>query len=300
MEELDLIKKYGNFIPGMSVVFPIEDWMNFITEDGISIHTYKYSCEQPRAIVVILHEMHGYSQTSGYLAQALSKCGVEVLAYDQRGHGKSAGLRGYISNARVLVKDASDFLAEVKKLYPGLGVYLIGLGLGGTLAINLVEEGIVQGIVLFNPRLGINSTVEGVIRKLSGCFAACIPTLGILGEDYCRNPMIRRYMQENPYFCHGRIRIGTYAAVMDMMMEARKKFYLVKVPVLVLQSEKDVANNVKRVNEFMKEVDVQDKTILMYPLSYYSIFFENTTTEICMRICEWITQKLKVRDIDQC
>ena len=68
-------------------------------------------------------------------------------------------------------------------------------------------------------------------------------------------------MQEKPYFCHGRIRIGTYAAVMDMMMEARKKFYLVKVPVLVLQSEKDVANNVKRVNEFMKEVDVQDKTI---------------------------------------
>ena len=63
---------------------------------------------------------------------------VEVLAYDQQGHGKSAGLRGYIPNARVLGKDSSDFLAEVKKLYPGLCVYLIGLGLGRTLTINLV------------------------------------------------------------------------------------------------------------------------------------------------------------------
>ena len=50
--------------------------------------------------MVNLHEMHGYSQSSGYLAQALSKCGDEVLAYDQRRHGKSAGLRGYIPNAR--------------------------------------------------------------------------------------------------------------------------------------------------------------------------------------------------------
>lgn len=50
MEQLELIKKYGIFILDISVVFPIEGWMNFITEDRISIHNYKYSCEQPRAM----------------------------------------------------------------------------------------------------------------------------------------------------------------------------------------------------------------------------------------------------------
>ena len=40
----------------MSVVFPIEYWMNSITENVTSMHTDKYPCEQPMAIVVILHE----------------------------------------------------------------------------------------------------------------------------------------------------------------------------------------------------------------------------------------------------
>ena len=59
MEQLELIKKYGIFILDISVVFPIEGWMYFITEDWISIHNYTYSCEQPRAMWYIFMKCMG-------------------------------------------------------------------------------------------------------------------------------------------------------------------------------------------------------------------------------------------------
>lgn len=291
MVELELIEKYGKKFTGISEVFPIEDWLDFITEDGVSLHTYKFPCDGCRAVSIFLHGVNAYSQNFAYLAKKLVGVGVEVVAFDMRGHEKSSGLRGFIPNAEVLSRDALDFLLEIKKLYGELPVFLLGIGIGGTLALKIRED--VKGLILIDPDLGINKKIEGVYREVSRVFSMCMPTFRVFQASTCKVPIIARYIDENPYFCHGKTCVGTSSAILAAVKEARTHLNLVKCPVLTIQSEGNTSNNTQRVEEFMKNLEIQDKTLLMYPVSYYSMVFEDTITDISKKIAYWVLKRLK-------
>lgn len=298
MVEQELIEKYGKYVPGMSVLFPVENWMNFTTHDGISLHTYKYPCKNPKAVAVLFHGMHSYSQPSGIIGKSLSEYGCEVLAYDQRGHGKSQGIKGYFPSMSVLIKDATDFLSEVNKLYPGLQLFLVGGSMGGlivlTLAIKLQSK--LDGIILINPALGLNTSLEGFLRCLTSCLSSCMPKFGIVkGEKSLstQNQALHQYMEENPYYYHGKARLGSSAALLKGMKAIRSQYTQLNTPVLVVQGSKDYVISVERVNEFMKVINVPDKTILMYPGLPHSIVFEEAILEISTKIAHWVADHYK-------
>lgn len=267
--------------------------MEFITEDGISLHTYKFPCENPKAVVITFHGMNSYTQPSGIIGKYLAESGFEVVAYDQRGHGKSAGLRGYIPSITVLIKDARDFITEIQKLYGGLPIFLIGGSMGGTLALNLSIEipDIIKGVILINPAIGLHTRLESLLRGICICFSACVPTVGVLKGDLSRsskNVTLHKYMEENPYYYHGKVRIGSSAAMLKAMKDIRGKYSLFNHPILVIQGSDDFVTSVDRVNEFMKIISVIDKTLLMYPGLPHSIVFEEAIFDISAKITTWV------------
>src|SRR5580693_3993312 len=66
-----------------------------MTSDGVELATRSWSCDgEPRAIVILVH---GLSSTKDHphvvgLAERLRARSLDVLSYDARGHGESAGL----------------------------------------------------------------------------------------------------------------------------------------------------------------------------------------------------------------
>jgi pimeloyl-ACP methyl ester carboxylesterase len=92
----------------------------------------------PAATVVLVHGLLTDSLASYYftVAPALAAAGVEVLMYDQRGHGRSGRPRNGYQLER-FVTDLADLLDEWA---PGRPVHLVGNSFGGTVAFGLAEQ----------------------------------------------------------------------------------------------------------------------------------------------------------------
>lgn len=72
---------------------------------------------------------------AGNLSKNLADNGFTVVGYDQRGHGKSEGERGYIDDGKAVLNDCNNFIGAIFKAYPNIPIFLMGHGLGGLLSI---------------------------------------------------------------------------------------------------------------------------------------------------------------------
>lgn len=299
MEEKALIDKYSKYIPGMSVLFPIENWHHLVTRDGVALHTYKYPANQVKCVLLTLHGLNSYSQPTGVIAKVLAENGCEVLAFDFRGHGKSSGVRGYIENVDLLVQDTIDFVQEISSLYSGIPLFIMGGSIGAAVAVNVAIAMPEKfcGVILINPALGLNSRFESAIRGISNCLASCCPTFAVYKADAYRstkNEHLHKYMRENIYYYQGKTRIGTSAAILNAMKSLRKKYKSLQNKLLVIQGSDDQVTNLKKVQSFMKKVETLDKTLLMYPGRPHSIVFEDAVFDIAGKIKDWVVERVNI------
>ncbi|MFB9727752.1 alpha/beta hydrolase [Haloechinothrix salitolerans] len=120
----------------------------------------------PAPIVVCVHGL-GYDSLASFyltLAAPLSAAGVDVLAYDLRGHGRSERPRdGY---------QVADFVADLTSLLDILGidrpVHLIGNSFGGTIAFSLaaLESARVASVVSIESEPATTAWADRMRRTL--------------------------------------------------------------------------------------------------------------------------------------
>ena len=53
--EIEVRKKFSN-IPGNEIIFPIEDFYPFSTDDGTRLHTYRFPAVNPSALFINFHD----------------------------------------------------------------------------------------------------------------------------------------------------------------------------------------------------------------------------------------------------
>ena len=77
---------------------------------------------------------------SAALAWRLAGQGFVAVGFDQRGHGKSEGERGYLDDMKEILKDCGNFVRKATELYPSLPFYYFGHGAGSLMAITLAKQ----------------------------------------------------------------------------------------------------------------------------------------------------------------
>ncbi|TDU02024.1 alpha-beta hydrolase superfamily lysophospholipase [Streptomyces sp. 846.5] len=115
--------------------------MAFLDLDGLDVHVQRLGPKDggpPAATAVLLHGLLTDSLASFYftLAPALSAAGVEVLMYDQRGHGRS----GRPPTGYRLEQFVDDLEALLDRLELTGPVHLLGNSFGGTVAFGLAAR----------------------------------------------------------------------------------------------------------------------------------------------------------------
>jgi alpha-beta hydrolase superfamily lysophospholipase len=119
----------------------------FEASDGAKIALYSMNPDIPvRAVILICHGMMEHAKRYEYTAKAFAQRGFAVFAYDQRGHGETAGTleqAGYIADgdgfARV-VQDLHEIHAYVTKLFPGKKNILLGHSFGSFVSQSFIEQ----------------------------------------------------------------------------------------------------------------------------------------------------------------
>lgn len=126
--------------------------------DGTRLRADYYPGHAPRGGLVISHGLGEHAGCYRHVAEALGAVGLDVLALDYRGHGRSPGRRGAVENYGRLVEDLTAALEFLGHDNPR---FILGHSNGGQVALRLAmaDPSAVDGLILSNPSIRLAARV---------------------------------------------------------------------------------------------------------------------------------------------
>lgn len=107
-------------------------------EKGVTIYTYHFKCENPKANIFLIHGNGGNVSTYKNMIQTLVEGNYNVYTVDWRGYGKSTGKPEY----KGVLKDTETAFDDFRSLtrHDSLKTIVYGMSLGGQMATKLVRD----------------------------------------------------------------------------------------------------------------------------------------------------------------
>ena len=109
--------------------------------DGTELATNYYPGNDARGILVVSHGLGEHAGCYVGFAKTLASTPdlVDVLTFDFRGHGQSAGKRGFVRDYSDLLDDLDVAIDFAATHHPGAPLFLLGHSNGGQVALHAVR-----------------------------------------------------------------------------------------------------------------------------------------------------------------
>ncbi|MEN8255117.1 MAG: lysophospholipase [Verrucomicrobiota bacterium] len=163
-----------------------------------------------KAVVCLVHGLGEHCGRYGHVAEAFNHAGYALVAFDQRGHGRSEGRRGQIPNYTALMDDIFQLLETAKKRHPDIPVFLYGHSLGGNLVLHytLRRSPELAGLIASAPMLRMaHPRPQWQVALLEIPSALRLPSSfpnGIDAADLSHDPQVVQAYRDDP-LTHERI-----------------------------------------------------------------------------------------------
>ncbi len=140
---------------------------------------------EPKAILLVVHGLAEHSGRYTNLVNYFVPRGYAVYGFDQRGHGKSDGVKGYVDQFSCFGADLGNFLWLVHSRHPGIKTFLVGHSMGGTIATiyAILHQDKFDGLVLSGALLGTPTDVAAVTIFAARILSLILPKAGLYVID---------------------------------------------------------------------------------------------------------------------
>lgn len=273
----------------------------FQTADGLTLHTFT---AQPtpgptRASVIVLHGLGDYGRALPYryLAEALAARGMAVYGFDQRGHGQSEGERLYVNVWRELLADVGAFVALVQKASPSRPLFLIGLSLGGLLALNYAQRhpAGLQGVVAVAPAVdssGVSAFMRAAIPLIAHVAPRFSLNLGLNLASISRDAAAAQAYAQDPLLSLGKSTPRLAAEVLQAIAETQANAPALRLPLLILHGAEDKIVPPTGSAAFFQKVTAPAKVRQVYAGAYHNLFLETNRMQVFADIVRWLETHL--------
>ena len=229
---------------GPVVGVPSIDGNVFVTPDGARLALQSWQAQTPRAVIIGLHGMNDYAKTFEMPGPWLAERGVTSYAYDQRGFGRSPG-KGLWPGSNTLKQDLNAFVETVRNRHAGLPVYLMGVSMGGAVALSTLADASgpqVDGLILVAPAVWGWSTLNPLYKTTLWLTAHTFPGWKLTGSGLKIQPSDNIEMLRENYYDDNVIkgtRTDAIYGLVGLMDEGYFAVDRIDLPVLLLYGEKD-------------------------------------------------------------
>jgi lysophospholipase len=244
-----------------------------------------WTTPRARATLVLTHGMGEHSEAYVKSADALARLGWNVIAWDLRGHGRSAGKRGHVDHFTDYTGDLSQFLLHLQKNGQLPEAFaLVGHSMGGLITLKYLIEEAKDGAsddprpkacVLSSPLLDVALKVPA-IKDLAGRWLNHIwPSLTLYNEirytDLTRDPEWLKTYEKDP-LRHDKISPALYQGMVDTMKDVAEHADEVKLPICVLAAGHDKIVSLPATRMMFDKLGSSNKKLIVYEDSYHEIF----------------------------
>jgi len=299
----------------------------FTTNDNLNIVYYEHATENPKANVIIVHGMAEHAQRYDDFAVFLNKNGFNVYAYDQRGHGKTAGSvekQGFFAEKdgwNKVVGDLKKTIETVQADSPGLPVFLLGHSMGTFVSRTYIAdyEDTVKGVILSGTtgsagllgKIGIFLTNIIMLFKKKNSPSPLMDSLSFGDFNKAFKPnrtkfdwlsrdeaQVDKYV-DDPY-CGAIFSVGFYHDMMKGLEYVNKPATAQKVrkdlPMYLIAGDNDpVSKNSKQVKdvfEMYKNTGISDISMKLYEDARHEILNETNKDEVYKDVLNWLESHL--------
>lgn len=271
------------------------EW-KWTSRDGLEMYARSWVPENPKAVICFIHGHGEHVNRYNHVGQAFVQAGYALQAYDLRGHGQSGGPRGYTPSYEALLDDISDFLADARKRYPGLPLFLYGHSMGGNQVANYVlryPDGL-QGAIVTSPWLKLVSKPGGLklflVNVMSVVFPSYTEASGLEQAAISRDAEEVRVYASDP-LVHDRVSARLFAVMEANAQGMLEKADSLKIPMLLIHGSADRLSRADGSKEFAGKAGSL-VTLQIWEGLYHEPHNEPEKAEVIRAMTGWIGEHL--------
>eukprot|EP00742_Colponemidia_sp_Colp-10_P002132 GILJ01002278.1.p1 GENE.GILJ01002278.1~~GILJ01002278.1.p1 ORF type:complete len:285 (-),score=42.55 GILJ01002278.1:199-1053(-) len=278
--------------------------MELMVAGNIKLHTYRYPVPSHHAVKGIVFMWHGWNEHAGrsaHMAQAFAENGFVTLSLDFRGHGKSGGTRGYISDMDVLVSDAHAYIERARIVYPSdLPLFCYGCSMGGLISVMLAIRypDLFRGVLLGAPAIKAADDFEPFWQKIALCLGGCMPRVEVKKVEAAiasKNPNANESFWNDALCFTGKIRLGTGAAFLHSFEFIRRNRQRMKTPFILIQGGCDKFVSADASQEFFDAMDKSmDKEYVYMENLWHDLIHEPEHQQVIDKFVSWLSARTQV------
>lgn len=250
---------------------------------GLNLYQHTDLTDFPYANIVIAHGLAEHSGRYDIIANYFLTHHMNVFRYDQRGHGKSEGKRGDLTNTKELPDDCKIVIDIAKEQFPDIPTFLLGHSMGGHTVLKVATNypGCVDGIIATDPL-----SISFGDMKFEGSPEAYVPNE--LGKGVNTDSRVTAKYNSDPMNLT-EFTVRLVNTLQDSAAELKDNLDKITDPILLLHGEADgiipYTDSLKIYQEFAST----DKELHIYPHLMHEILNEPSRKwEIYSEILEWI------------
>ena len=251
---------------------------------------------RPRAVVALVHGLGEHVARHAHLAEALVGAGYAMMGFDQRGHGRSGGLRGDAPSYEALLDDIDLLMDWVTESHPRVPVFMYGHSLGGGLVLNYVLRRAprVRGVISSSPWLRTAAKLTPMQAFLADTVAPIFPTVRTKWGSpsvLSRDPGIAPAFKRDP-LAHGLVSARMYLECVragEWALEHARDF---PAPLLLMHGTGDRLTSWEASREFARRLG-RRATWRTWDGSYHELHNELQGPQVIKVIVNWMKRRLE-------
>ena len=261
--------------------------------DSTELYFKKDIPDAPKAIIVIVHGLCEHLGRYDYLTKRFNEFGYGVYRFDNRGHGKSGGEKGYIDDFMFFIDDANVLVDVAKKDYPDLPLFMLGHSMGGFIAAG-------YGVKYPNRLTG---------QILSGAATILLPIFeGLKNVDFNADPRVKVPNDLSSVISRDEEVVKAYDHDPLVLKETNQKLLgetFVKgpawleeniksytYPCLILHGDDDRIVIAEASKWLFKEISSKDKELKLYKGFFHEILNEKDKEMVIEDIRVWVDKRI--------
>lgn len=263
------------------------------TADGLDLRGWHWPVEGSRGDLIVVHGLGEHGRRYGHVARALGPAvGLDVLAFDSRGHGLSPGRRGVVKSYHELVWDLHAAFDWIERRGLDRPRFVLGHSNGGQVALEAaLLGGVIDGLVLSNPmiRLAISPrpwqlAAGRILRRVAP--GVTLKT-NIRRDQLCRefDPAIDPRLDP---LRHDRVCADLFFGMVEGGERLLDRARHLTIPVLMVLGGADTVTDPTASRTLFERLGSLDKTILEIPDGFHEPLNDIGRAETLGEIAQWL------------
>ncbi len=264
---------------------------------GVRVFYRAWEVADPAGCVLFVHGLGEHGGRYDRLAEVVGTLGLDLYSIDLRGHGRSQGRRGHVSDFACFLRDLDRLRRRAGRETTGRATFLVGHSLGGLVVGRYAEafapDGL-RGVVFVTPFVETEMSIPGWKRSLGAAADRMIPALtmenGLNVEELFRRESDQRLYEEDP-LVHHRISARLWGEMQRASPRLLADAHRLRVPVLLQLAGSDTVVSNSAARDFAARLASRPE-VIEYEDAFHALYFDPRAEEALADLRGWLEQRM--------